>query len=110
MKFGIHPGAMTSLLAACALLSWPLASSAASPADCQAYATRVQAGTGSVAGSAGRGALRGAAFGAIVGDTSKAARRGAALGGVAGGVRSGVTKNEVYKQAFDSCMAGHVKF
>ncbi|MEZ5462309.1 hypothetical protein [Dokdonella sp.] len=110
MKLVFKPGTATGLLAACVLLGWSLSASAASPADCQAYATRVQAGTGSVAGSAGRGAVRGAAFGAIVGDSSKSARKGAAWGAAAGGVRKSVTKNEVYKQAYDNCMAGLVKY
>lgn len=79
-----------------------------SPADCQAYAERVKMDSGSVAGGAGRGALRGAAFGAIVGDSSSAAGRGAALGAVGGGMRSNAAKNDAYKRAYDSCMAGNV--
>lgn len=81
---------------------------AASAADCQAHAKRVQMDSGSVAGGAGRGALRGAAFGAIVGDSSKAAGRGAALGAVGGGLRNNAASNDAYKRAYDSCMAGHV--
>lgn len=110
MKSGIRSGTTSSLLVLCGILGWSLSAGAVSPADCQAYATRMQAGTGSVAGNAGRGAVRGAAFGAIVGDSSKSARKGAAIGGVASGMRTGVAKNEVYKQAFDNCMAGRVKF
>jgi hypothetical protein len=93
-----------------ALLLVPLTGLAGnpSPADCQAHAKRVQMDSGSVAGGAGRGALRGAAFGAIVGDSSKAAGRGAALGAVAGGLRNNAASNDAYKRAYDSCMAGHV--
>lgn len=110
MKFGINQSTTASLLILGVVLCWPLSAGAVSPADCEAYAKRVEANQGSVAGSAGRGALGGAAFGVIVGDSGKAARRGAAIGGIAGGVSKGVKKNEVYKQAFDACMAGHVKF
>jgi hypothetical protein len=80
---------------------------AASPADCQAYAERVEMDSGSVAGGMGRGAVRGAAFGAIVGDNRKAARRGAAFGAIGGGLRRNAARNEVYRQAYDSCMAGN---
>ena len=109
MKSGIHQVTVASLLVLGALLCVPLSAGAASPDDCQAYAQRVEANRGSVAGSAGRGALGGAAFGVIVGDSGKAARRGAAIGGIVGGVSKGVKKNETYKQAYDSCMAGNVK-
>lgn len=88
------------------LLSGP--SHAASAADCQAHAKRVEMDSGSMAGGAGRGALRGAAFGAIVGDSSKAAGRGAALGAIGGGLRNNAASNDAYKRAYDSCMAGNV--
>lgn len=93
-----------------ALLLIPLSgqTQAGSAADCQAYAKRVEMDSGSVAGGAGRGALRGAAFGAIVGDSSKSARKGAALGAVGGGLRRNAAKNDAYKRAYDSCMAGNV--
>ena len=80
---------------------------AASPADCQAYAKRVEMDSGSIAGGMGRGAVRGAAFGAIVGDNRKAARRGAALGAIGGGLRRNAARNDAYRRAYDSCMAGH---
>ena len=63
--------------------------------------------SGSVAGAMGRGVVRDAAFGAIVGDNRKAARRGAALGAIGGGLRLNAARNEVYRQAYDSCMAGN---
>ena len=94
------------------LLLWSVVGFAAapSPADCEAYAKRVEMDSGSVAGGMGRGALRGAAFGAIVGDSGKSARKGAALGAVVGGVRRNAASNDSYKRAYDNCMAGNVKF
>ena len=91
------------------LLSVPVAAMANSPSDCEAYAKRIEMDSGSIAGGAGRGALRGAAFGAIVGDSSKSARRGAALGGIAGGVRRSVAKSDSYRRAYDNCIAGGVQ-
>ena len=93
-----------------ALLLIPLSgpAQAASAADCQAQAKRVEMDSGSVAGGMGRGGLRGAAFGAIVGDSSESARKGAALGAVAGGLRRNAASNDAYKRAYDSCMAGNV--
>ena len=95
-----------------ALLLYPLTGLAQtpSPADCQAYAKRVEMDSGSVAGGMGRGAMRGAAFGAIVGDSSSSARKGAALGAAAGGLRKNAANNDAYKRAYDSCMAGNVNF
>ena len=82
---------------------------AQSPADCQAYAKRVEMDSGSMLGGAARGAARGAVFGAIIGD-SKHAKRGAALGAAVGGVRRGAARSETYKRAYDDCMAGRVKW
>jgi hypothetical protein len=82
---------------------------AQSPADCQAYAKRVEMDSGSMLGGAARGAARGALFGAIVGG-SKETKRGAALGAAVGGTRTAVGKSEVYKRAYDDCMAGRVKW
>lgn len=110
MKSAIHRVTTASLLVLGAFLCWSQPTRAASPADCEAYAKRVEADSRSVAGSAGRGALGGAAFGVIVGDSSKAAGRGAVIGGIVGGVSRGVKKNEAYKRAYDDCMAGRVKF
>ncbi len=95
-----------------ALAILPVAGFAASPspADCQAYAKRVEMDAGSTAGGVAGGALRGAAFGAIVGDSSKAAGRGAALGGILGGVRNNASQSNAYKNAYDNCMAGRVQF
>lgn len=95
-----------------ALLTLPVTGFAAtpSPADCQAYAKRVEMDAGSTAGGAGRGAVRGAAFGAIVGGDSKSTGRGAALGMLVGGARNSAAQSSAYKNAYDSCMAGHVKF
>ena len=92
-----------------ALFSMPEDSFGQSPADCQAYAKRVQSDSGSVIGGTGRGAARGAAFGAIVGD-SDSTRKGAALGAAVGGVRRSARRNGVYQQAYDNCMAGKVQF
>lgn len=91
------------------LFSAPENSFGQSPADCQAYAKRVQADSGSVIGGAGRGAARGAVFGAIVGDDDSAGK-GAALGAAVGGVRRSAQRNDVYRRAYDDCMAGRVKF
>lgn len=109
MKNSVGMLVRTRIVLPVALLLIPLSglAQAASPADCQAYAQRVEMDSGSVAGGTGRGALRGAAFGAIVGDNRKAARRGAALGAIGGGLRRSAARNEVYKQAYDSCMAGN---
>ncbi len=65
----------TQIVLPVALLSLPVSGLAGerSPAACQAYASRVEMDSGSIAGGAGRGAVRGAAFGAIVGDSSKSA-------------------------------------
>jgi hypothetical protein len=93
-------------------LAWfatPEACFANSPADCQAYAKRVEMDSGSMLGGAARGAARGAIFGAIIGD-SKHAKRGAGLGAIVGGTRTAVGKSEVYRRAYDDCMAGRVKF
>ena len=92
-----------------ALLVLPVSglAEAPSPADCQAYASRVEMDSGSIAGGMGRGVVRGAAFGAIVGDNRKAARRGAALGAVGGGLRRNAARNDAYRRAYDSCMAGY---
>ena len=99
----------TRIVLPVALLLLPISglAQAPSPANCQAYAQRVEMDSGSVGGGMGRGALRGAAFGAIVGDNRKAARRGAAFGAIGGGLRRNAARNEVYKQAYDSCMAGY---
>jgi len=82
---------------------------AQSPADCQAYAKRVEMDSGSMLGGVARGAARGAVFGAIIGD-SKHAKRGAALGAAVGGVRRGAARSATYKRAYDDCMAGRVKW
>lgn len=81
-----------------------------SPADCQAYAKRVEMDAGSGGAGLVGGALGGAAFGAIVGDSSKAAGRGALLGGILGGVRNNASQSNAYKNAYDNCMAGRVQF
>lgn len=91
------------------LFSMPDDSFGQSPADCQAYAKRVQSDSGRVIGGAGRGAARGAAFGAIVGD-SDSAGKGAALGATVGGVRRSARRNDVYQRAYDDCIAGRVQF
>jgi len=96
------------LTVAVGLLSLTANSFAQSPSDCQAYAKRVQMDSGSMLGGAARGAARGAIFGGIIGD-SEHAKRGAALGAVVGGTRRAVGRNEVYKRAYDDCMAGNVK-
>lgn len=109
MKNSVGMLVRTRIVLPIALLLLPISglAQAPSPADCQAYAQRVKMDSGSVAGGMGRGALRGAAFGAIVGDNRKAARRGAAFGAIGGGLRRNAARNEVYKQAYDSCMAGY---
>ena len=109
MKNSVGMPVRTRIVLPVALLLLPLGglAQAASPADCQAHAERVSMNSGSVAGGMGRGAVRGAAFGAIVGDNSKAARRGAALGAIGGGLRRNAAKNDTYRQAYDSCMAGY---
>ena len=78
---------------------------AASPSDCAAEADRASRDQGTMAGGAGRGALRGAAIGGIV-DGGDGARRGAAIGAIAGGARRGAQKNNTYNQVYDNCMRG----
>lgn len=109
MKYSVGRLVRRRVVLPVALLLLPLSGlvQAASPADCQAYAKRVEMDSGSVTGGMGRGAVRGAAFGAIVGDSSKSAKRGAALGAVGGGLRRNAASNNAYKQAYDSCMAGN---
>jgi hypothetical protein len=109
MKNSVGMLVRTRIVLPLALLLLPLSGLAQAPsaADCQAYASRVEMDSGNVAGGMGRGAVRGAAFGAIVGDNRKAARRGAALGAVGGGLRRNAARNDAYRRAYDSCMAGH---
>ena len=90
----------TQIVLPVALLLLPVSGLAQAPSP-------VEMDSGSNAGGAGRGAVRGAAFGAIVGDSSKSARRGAALGAVGGGLRRSAAKNDAYRRAYDSCMAGY---
>lgn len=97
------------LFMAIGLLSLPEICVAQSPADCQAYAKRVEMDSGSMLGGAARGAARGAIFGGIIGG-SKHAKRGAALGAAVGGVRRGAARSATYKRAYDDCMAGRVKW
>lgn len=106
-RLGIFVTRQILLPAALLLLPVSGLAQAPSPADCQAYAQRVEMDSGSVGGGMGRGAVRGAAFGAIVGDNRKAARRGAALGAIGGGLRRNAARNDAYRRAYDSCMAGH---
>ena len=79
---------------------------AQSAADCAAHADRVSRDAASTGAGVAGGAAGGALFGAIVGDSSRAAKRGAVLGGALGGVRNSSRKEDVYKRAYDQCMAG----
>lgn len=89
-----------------ALLAIPQSGFAQSAADCAAHADRVSRDASSTGAGVAGGALGGALFGAIVGDSSRSARRGAVLGGTVGGVRNASRKEDVYKRAYDQCMAG----
>lgn len=97
------------LIAVVGLLSLPVNSFGQSPLDCEAYAKRVEMDSGSMLGGAARGAARGAIFGGIIGG-SKEAKRGAALGAAVGGIQRAAGRSEVYKRAYDDCMAGRVKW
>jgi hypothetical protein len=95
---------LIGLLGALLMISQP--GFAQSAADCAAHADRVSRDAASTGAGIGGGALGGAVFGAIVGDSSRSAKRGAVLGGTVGGIRNASRKEDVYKRAYDQCMAG----
>ncbi|MCX7096775.1 MAG: glycine zipper family protein [Methylococcales bacterium] len=80
-------------------------------AECKQLASQASGGTvKETAVGAGTGALLGAAGGAIVGafagNAGTGAAIGAAAGGFGGGAYKGLSTEDKYKNAYNSCMSG----
>lgn len=85
---------------------------AASATVCDAYArdfARDAGRQGQVVGGAAVGSLLGLGIGALAGGPGVGAAVGAGIGAIGGGARRQRTTDQIYRAAFQDCMAGRVR-